>query len=79
MQYVGGNFFDAATMPTGGAAYLVSDVLHDWGDAACVAILQNAAAAMPGTATVLVVDMVCRPVAALSHPSANNGCVMQHC
>jgi hypothetical protein len=52
----GGSFFDS--VPTGGDAYVLQLVLHDWGDEAAQAILRNVAAAANDQATLLVVEMV---------------------
>lgn len=53
---VGGDFF--AGVPAGGDAYVLAQILHDWDDAAAVAILRRCRAAMPDTGRLLVVEQV---------------------
>ena len=53
---VGGDFF--AAVPSGGDAYLLSYVLHDWDNERCMAILAKCRQAMPATGTLLVIEMV---------------------
>jgi hypothetical protein len=50
------DFFES--VPGGGDVYVISNVLHDWADADCVAILRTVRAAMPGHARLLVVEHV---------------------
>ncbi len=50
------DFFDA--VPAGGDVYLMSNVLHDWDDDECVAILRTVRAAMGEGARLLVVENV---------------------
>ena len=38
-EVVGGSFFE--TVPEGGDAYLLKAILHDWDDAASIAILRS--------------------------------------
>jgi C-methyltransferase len=52
----GGSFFDS--VPTGGDAYVLQLVIHDWGDEATQTILRNVAAAAHDQATLLLVEMV---------------------
>ncbi|HXY64866.1 MAG TPA: methyltransferase [Mycobacterium sp.] len=52
----GGSFFDS--VPTGGDAYVLQLVIHDWGDEAAQTILRNVAAAAHDQATLLLVEMV---------------------
>jgi hypothetical protein len=53
VEVVGGSFFENA--PAGLDAYLLKNILHDWGDADCVRILKNVhAAAKPGGRVLLV-------------------------
>jgi hypothetical protein len=52
MEVVGGSFFDA--VPSGGDAYVLKSVLHDWEDAQAVAILRACRAA--GAPVVLLVE-----------------------
>jgi len=53
---VGGDFFTA--VPSGGDAYLLSYVLHDWDDERCVAILAQCRHAIAGNGTLLVIELV---------------------
>ena len=53
---VAGSFFD--TVPTGGDAYLLKFILHDWGDDQAVAILQTVSRAMTPGSTLLAIDRV---------------------
>jgi hypothetical protein len=50
------DFFES--VPPGGDAYVISNVLHDWSDDDCVRILRNVRAAMTPSARVWVVEMV---------------------
>lgn len=52
----GGSFFDG--VPTGGDAYILQFVIHDWGDEAADAILRNVRVAAGDQATLLLVEMV---------------------
>jgi C-methyltransferase len=52
----GGSFFDS--VPTGGDAYILKWVIHDWDDEAAEAILRNVAAAAHNQATLLLVELV---------------------
>jgi hypothetical protein len=49
-----GEFFKS--VPSGGDAYLMSRVIHDWGDERATTILQNCRAAMQKRGKVLVID-----------------------
>jgi hypothetical protein len=53
---VAADFFDA--VPSGGDAYVISNVLHDWSDDDCVRILRTVRSAMAPTARVWIVEMV---------------------
>jgi hypothetical protein len=53
---VGGDFF--AAVPAGGDAYVLSQILHDWDDEHCVAILGQCRQAMPDHGKLLVVELV---------------------
>ncbi|MEV7131168.1 methyltransferase [Streptomyces sp. NPDC093260] len=55
---VAGDFFDA--VPAGGDVYLLSHILHDWGDDDARAVLRRCAAAAPPHARLIVVDLVLR-------------------
>lgn len=56
LQAIGGNFFES--VPEGADLYLLKQILHDWQDEECVAILRNVRKAMPRGARVAVVEMV---------------------
>src|SRR5690242_12706212 len=53
---VAADFF--GSVPDGADLYLICNVLHDWGDADCVAILRTVRAAMPAGSRLLVVERV---------------------
>jgi len=55
----GGDFF--AGVPAGADAYLLKHIIHDWGDDACLRILQHIRAAMASGARVLLVEQVIPP------------------
>jgi hypothetical protein len=55
----GGSFFDA--VPTGGEAYMLSHIIHDWAEDLCLKILGNIRRAMKRTGRVLIVEMVLPP------------------
>ena len=55
-ELVGGSFFEQ--VPAGADAYLVNNVLHDWNDEKCLAILQTCRQAMHGQATLLLSEQV---------------------
>jgi C-methyltransferase len=52
----GGSFFDS--VPSGGDAYVLKSIVHDWPDGQAVEILRNVRVAAGADATVLVVEMV---------------------
>lgn len=58
-EVVGGDFFTA--VPAGGDAYVLSNVIHDWGDAESTAILRSCRRAMEPTARLLLVEQVVTP------------------
>jgi O-methyltransferase domain/Dimerisation domain len=58
-QLESGSFFES--VPTGGDAYIMKYILHDWNDEACVKLLANCRAAMNDKGKVLVVDTVIAP------------------
>jgi hypothetical protein len=58
-ELVGGDMFTAA-LPRGDA-YVLSNVLHDWGDDQCDAILRNCHRAMAGGARLLLVEQLVTP------------------
>ncbi len=53
---VGGDFF--TTAPPGGDAIILSRILHDWPDEACLQILRGCRAAMTSAAELLVLERV---------------------
>jgi hypothetical protein len=53
---VGGDFF--AAVPTGGDAYVLSQILHDWDDERCVEILGQCRRAMPDHGKLLIVELL---------------------
>jgi hypothetical protein len=55
-QCVGGDFFMA--VPSGGDAYLLASILHDWDDDRCLRILKNCRQVMPARGKLLVVELV---------------------
>jgi O-methyltransferase domain len=55
-KVVSGDFFDS--VPAGGDAYLLSNVIHDWDDDAAARILSRCRAAMADTACVLLAEIV---------------------
>ncbi|MGE0238807.1 MAG: methyltransferase [Parvibaculaceae bacterium] len=50
------DFFQS--VPTGGDAYILSHVIHDWSEAQCLTILGNVRRAMPDHGRLLLVEMV---------------------
>jgi hypothetical protein len=56
---VGGNFFESA--PSGGDAYMMKHILHDWNDEECVLILKNCRKGTTGGGKLLVIEMVVPP------------------
>ena len=55
-QVMAGNFF--ANVPSGGDAYIMKHIIHDWDDESCIKILQNCRNVMPDNGKVLVVENV---------------------
>ena len=62
---VGGDFFEA--VPTGGDAYVLQTVIHDWEDEQAVRILRSCRGAMAGDATLLLVEQII-PTGNVFHP-----------
>jgi precorrin-6B methylase 2 len=52
----GGSFFDH--VPSGGDAYLLSHVIHDWSEAQCLTILGHCRRAMKPDSRLLLIEMV---------------------
>jgi hypothetical protein len=65
--FVPGDFF--AAVPPGGDAYLLSRVVHDWGDDEAIRILARCRAAMADHATLLLVEAIL-PERAKDRPAA---------
>ena len=55
-ELIAGNVFD--TIPTGGDAYILKWILHDWNDERSTAILTNCHGAMRGNGTLLLVERI---------------------
>ncbi|MFD0332601.1 methyltransferase [Streptomyces erythrogriseus] len=51
-----GDFFDSVT--PGADLYVLSHILHDWGDESAVSILRTCAAAMPAHGRLMVIDLL---------------------
>jgi hypothetical protein len=51
-----GSFFDS--VPRGGNAYILKNVIHDWSDDKAAQILRNVRAAVDGATTVLLIETV---------------------
>jgi hypothetical protein len=60
-----GDFFK--TVPTGGDAYLLSHIIHDWDEDRCLTILTNCRRAMKSTGRLLIIEMVL-PAGDAPHP-----------
>jgi len=60
-----GSFFDA--VPAGGDCYVLSHVIHDWSEDACLTILGNCRTAITPDGRVLIVEMVL-PAGDTPHP-----------
>lgn len=54
IELIGGSFFDS--VPEGGDLYLLKQILHDWDDKGCVAILANIRAAIAPEGRLAVID-----------------------
>ena len=55
-ECVGGNFFES--VPTGGDAYIMKHIVHDWSDDECVTFLSHCRAGLNPGGKVLIVEMV---------------------
>jgi hypothetical protein len=60
-----GSFFEG--VPSGGDAYLLSHIIHDWSEEQCLAILGNCRRAMNPGGRVLIIETVL-PDADTAHP-----------
>ena len=56
---IGGNFFEMA--PTGGDAYLMRHIIHDWNDEQCRTILRNCHKVVPSSGKLLLIESVIPP------------------
>lgn len=55
-EIVSGSFFES--VPSGGDAYLLSHIIHDWDEQKCLKILENCRRAMPDDGRLLLIEMV---------------------
>jgi hypothetical protein len=55
-ELIGGDFF--TSVPTGGDAYILKHIIHDWSDDECVTILRHCHKVMPAGGKILIVEMV---------------------
>ncbi|SFO20922.1 methyltransferase [Actinomadura madurae] len=55
-EYIGGDFFES--VPSGGDAYVLSNIVHDWDDGSAVRILANCRDAMNPNGRVLLLEAV---------------------
>ena len=53
---LGGNFFES--VPSGGDTYIMSHIVHDWGDHECIQFLRNIRQVIPAHGKLLIVDQV---------------------
>jgi O-methyltransferase domain len=60
-----GSFFDS--VPSGGDAYLLSHIIHDWSEEQCLTILGHCRRAMKSDSRLLIIEMVLPP-GDTSHP-----------
>lgn len=58
-RVVAGNFFES--IPSGGDAYIMKHIIHDWDDERAIAILKNCHQVMPENGKLLVVEDVLPP------------------
>jgi len=58
-EFVPGDFFQS--VPAGGDAYVLKNIIHDWNDEKAITILRNCREAMPADGRVLIVEMVVQP------------------
>lgn len=68
VETVGGSFFEA--VPAGGDLYLLKQILHDWGDEECLAILRAIRAAIAPGGRLAVFDRLI-PDTPRPHPAYN--------
>ena len=58
-ECIGGDFF--VSLPSGGDAYLLASVIHDWNDEKSLAILRNCRRVMGSNTRILLLEMVIPP------------------
>jgi O-methyltransferase domain/Dimerisation domain len=58
-ELIAGDFFQS--VPSGSDAYVLKNILHDWGDEQCVTILKNCRIAMAENSRVILVETVIPP------------------
>lgn len=58
-KIVGGDFFEA--VPSGREVYIMSHIVHDWGDEDCIKLLKNVRESIGENGRLLVVEMVIPP------------------
>jgi len=58
-EIVGGDFF--SSVPSGGDAYILSRVIHDWDDTAALKILSNCRQAMRSDGRFLLIEGIAKP------------------
>jgi C-methyltransferase len=58
IEFVAGSFFDSVPR---GDVYILSTILHDWGDERAAAILRTIRASAPGDTRLLVIESVIQP------------------
>jgi hypothetical protein len=58
-QAVGGSFFES--VPGGGGAYILKNIIHDWNDVKATVILRTVRAAIKPTGKLLLVELVIPP------------------
>lgn len=75
-EIVAGSFFDS--VPSGGDAYILSHIIHDWDEQKCLQILENCRRAVPDDGRLLLVEMVV-PVGNDFHPAKLLDLVMLAC
>jgi hypothetical protein len=58
-EFVGGDMF--ASVPTGGDAYILKRIVHDWSDEEAITILRNCRQAMSDNGRVLLIETIRQP------------------
>ena len=57
LSFASGSFFDLSTIPTGADVIFINNVLHDWNDEECHAILSNANKVLEPGGRIIIVDL----------------------